>query len=323
MRIIEIENIKILFKRPLFWVYSIFFWFIFYSFIFLISILSFVFENDYEYEYYSHQKQANIEANKELFLLEIDTKIPQDIIPQETQKEKYDAIINDLRERVSKKERELSEEKKVHFLYVPKSFEYTSVNHKWIGYINEFLFSDFFRAKELNFLLELYQKKDLVRGKFYDNTIRLYDLEKGKSEEILSVFIHELGHYFDIVYLEKKVMFDVSDIFYNISWESIYALKAWIWKKDFVSGYAMTNKYEDFAESFIYYMLFNEDFRQKSKESSILQKKYDFFSNKIFRNDEFKKTNFRTTDILEEYYWDTTKINFSPDFFLEYLKKWI
>jgi hypothetical protein len=39
----------------------------------------------------------------------------------------------------------------------------------------------------------------------------------------------------------------------------------------------MTNKYEDFAESFVYYILFNDDFRQKASLNVILQQKYDFF----------------------------------------------
>ena len=36
--------------------------------------------------------------------------------------------------------------------------------------------------------------------------------------------------------------------------------------KDFVSWYAMTNKYEDFAESFTYYILHNKDFLNKTKK---------------------------------------------------------
>jgi len=45
------------------------------------------------------------------------------------------------------------------------------------------------------------------------------------EEEMLSVFIHELGHYFDINYLEKKVLFDLSNNFYDISWDSLNVLK--------------------------------------------------------------------------------------------------
>ena len=102
----------------------------------------------------------------------------------------------------------------------------------------------------MNFLLELYKKKEKIRGKFYNNIIQMYGISQLNKNEILSVFIHELGHYFDIVYLEKKVLFDVSDMFYQLSWIDINIMKAGLNTKDFVSGYAMTNKYEDFAESF-------------------------------------------------------------------------
>jgi hypothetical protein len=55
-------------------------------------------------------------------------------------------------------------------------------------------------------------------------------------------------------------------------------------QKDFVSGYAMTNKYEDFAESLTYYILHNKDFLDKTKTSRILKRKYNFFSFYIFPN---------------------------------------
>ena len=40
-------------------------------------------------------------------------------------------------------------------------------------------------------------------------------------------------------------------MFYQLSWIDINIMKAGLNTKDFVSGYAMTNKYEDFAESFL------------------------------------------------------------------------
>jgi hypothetical protein len=54
----------------------------------------------------------------------------------------------------------------------------------------------------------------------------------------------------------------------------------------------MTNKYEDFAESFAYYILHNNDFQEKTRKSSILKKKYDFFGKYLFKNDEFKSIDF-------------------------------
>jgi hypothetical protein len=50
----------------------------------------------------------------------------------------------------------------------------------------------------------------------------------------------------------------------------------------------MTNKYEDFAESFTYYILHNEDFLTKSENSLVLKRKYDFFGKYVFRNHIFE-----------------------------------
>jgi hypothetical protein len=83
----------------------------------------------------------------------------------------------------------------------------------------------------------------------------------------------------------------------------------------------MTNKYEDFAESFTYYILHNSDFLEKTKKSDILLAKYSFFEKYLFRNGEFKNNTYKTTEKVEDYYRDITKIGFSLENFLQYLKK--
>jgi hypothetical protein len=62
--------------------------------------------------------------------------------------------------------------------------------------------------------------------------------------------------------------------------------------KDFVSGYAMTNKYEDFAETFTYFVMHNQDFLTKSQDSDILAQKYNFFSEYVFPDNSFVGTSF-------------------------------
>ena len=89
---------------------------------------------------------------------------------------------------------------------------------------------------------------------------------------------------------------------------------------DFVSGYAATNVYEDFAETALFYMLHNDDFVLKSYESEILEQKYNFFRDEVFINQEFQNTDFSTWE-LEDYYRDITKIDFSLENFLDYLRK--
>jgi len=125
----------------------------------------------------------------------------------------------------------------------------------------------------------------------------------------------------DLYILEKKVTKDISDYFYEISRVNTTTLKPAMEQKDFVSGYSMTNKYEDFAESFTYYILHNNDFYEKSLSSEILKRKYDFFSNYVFKNDEFKTNSYKTITDIKDYYRDITKIEYSLQNFLQYLKK--
>ncbi len=89
--------------------------------------------------------------------------------------------------------------------------------------------------------------------------------------------------------------------------------------KDFVSGYAMTNKYEDFAESFAMYMFHNEIFKARTIKSSILQKKYEFFKDEVFTSREFEGTSFEIRP-PDSYFWDTTKLPIAVNKYLYYLK---
>ncbi|MDR3150241.1 MAG: hypothetical protein LBU14_01055 [Candidatus Peribacteria bacterium] len=70
----------------------------------------------------------------------------------------------------------------------------------------------------------------------------------------------------------------------------------------------MTNQYEDFAETYTYYILHNSDFLEKSTKSSILKQKYNFFKTYIFKNDEFISIKLKTEEEIKDYYRDTTKI---------------
>lgn len=211
----------------------------------------------------------------------------------------------------------------IHFTYTPIEIKQDWEIWNIVWDISQILFSSILKEKNISLNILLSQYTSLVRAKYINNTIKIFNIKNIPKTEIIALFIHELGHYFDIKYLEKKVIFDLSDHFSNISWEDTKVLYAGSKKEDFVSGYAMTNKYEDFAETFVYYILYNDDFRNKMNTNTKLEQKYNFFSKYIFRNDEFKKTNFRNDETIADYYWDTTKIKFSLQNFLEYLKKWV
>jgi predicted small secreted protein len=82
----------------------------------------------------------------------------------------------------------------------------------------------------------------------------------------------------------------------------------------------MTNKYEDFAESFTYYILHNKDFLKKTKTNSIIKQKYDFFGTYIFKNKEFFRTKFNNEEV-KVYYRDITKLKFNENKLFNYLEK--
>lgn len=319
--------IKLL-KDPFFIIYSLIFSLVFFVFLFLIIDSFTQNKTDFEYDNYIKIEDNLNSSSKDEVLSKTwivkENKLQFDEEKLENQKEKYDKIIEDLKLKIKQKELELSNNNNnVIFQYIPYYLENETLSNSWIIAIKETLFWSFFKEKNLNFTLELNEEKSNIRWKFIDNTIKLFWINHLNETELFSVFIHELWHYFDVIYLEKKVLFDLSDRFYDISWNWVNILREWSLKNDFVSGYAMTNKYEDFAESFIYYVFFNNDFRQKASLNTILQQKYDFFWKYIFRNDEFKKTNFRTQELSEDFYRDITKIEISLQNFLEYLKNWV
>ena len=207
----------------------------------------------------------------------------------------------------------------INFIYFPNSFKSTITD-----YTNAFRI--FLNSKEISnkiddLKIEFYEEKNDVRWKMKNHSVKLYWVDKMDVSECSAVWIHEFAHFIDLYFLKKQVFTDSSDYFYNISWESVKVLKPWLIQLDFVSWYSMTNKYEDFAESFTYFILHNEDFLEKTKQSKVLKDKYNFFTTYLFREWKFEWSNFSTEDIIMSYYRDITKIDFSLENFLEFLKK--
>ncbi len=79
---------------------------------------------------------------------------------------------------------------------------------------------------------------------------------------------------------------------------------------DFVSGYAQSNQYEDFAESFVMYIFHNATFADRALRSESLRQKYLFLANSVFPRGYFQGTDF-SIGRVPSYVWDTTKISFS------------
>lgn len=210
---------------------------------------------------------------------------------------------------------------KLRFSFFPSDFIKEEKAKEYYDLLDTFFDSDYIIDK-ISFLeIYLFKDKWVTRWKMNSGTVKLFWIYEMTKEEFLSVAIHEFWHFLDIYFLKKSVDKDVSDYFYDLSWDSTTVIKAWQQQKDFVSWYAMTNKYEDFSESFTYYVLHNLDFREKAKESDLLLDKYIYFEKYLFRNDEFKTDSFKTTTQVKDYYRDITKVWFSLENFLQYLKK--
>lgn len=232
--------------------------------------------------------------------------------------EKLDTNENILDKQEEKKlEKEvLNKEKQYKITYTPENFSQEAFSYT--DSIIYFLDLDFVSEKISSLLIELNKEIYDVRGKFKDKTIKMFWVKNMNNDEFLSVFIHEFGHYVDLYFLVSWDTSDVSNYFYNVSWTGTKIIKSWEKQGDFVSWYAMTNKYEDFAESFTYYILHNEDFFKKAQESTSLMEKYSFFWKYVFDAWEFKKTNFWDGLKIEPYYWDITKIDINLEKLLQF-----
>jgi len=210
---------------------------------------------------------------------------------------------------------------KIKYEFIPNEFSLEKDIKNYFDSIDLFFNSSIIEKKIFFLEVFLHKEKSDVRWKMQNKKIKLFWVYSMSLWEFLAVSIHEFWHFLDLYILEKKVSYDLSDYFYNISWINTTSIKPWLEQKDFVSWYSMTNKYEDFSESFTYYILHNSDFLEKSENSEILKEKYKFFSKYVFRNDEFKTDKYKTNILIEPYYRDITKIDFSLENFLQYLKK--
>ena len=136
-------------------------------------------------------------------------------------------------------------------------------------------------------VLELVDNRIEPRGKMTADSVSIVTPLSTDSESF-KVLAHELGHVADIHYLKSGIFAgDPSQEFYNISWIDMTTKKQSMSLSDFVSGYAMTNKYEDFAECFTYFLFHNSDFALRSKKSLVLKEKYNFFKKYVFPDGEF------------------------------------
>lgn len=213
----------------------------------------------------------------------------------------------------------LSEKDKVDFRFIPSSLE-EDIKYSYLPVSEVFLYNRNILSRIEEMSMFLYKSAGDTRWRMKNWHIHMYDPESLTDSEFLAVLIHEFWHYYDIYSLQWSAFWDRSQEFYDISWKSVTTIEPGLWKEDFVSGYSMTNQYEDFAETYLYFILHNEDFAFKSLGNVSLQKKYDFMRNYLGLPNDFTLSSFSTQD-PESYYWDITKIPVDVKKFLQYMQE--
>jgi|GEM_PF-571897 len=118
------------------------------------------------------------------------------------------------------------------------------------------------------------------------------------DEEFRALFVHESGHNWDLGCLtgsadsgkssfsdgdEAIYKNDPSLGFYQISWLTSEVQRSDTRNEDFVSGYASYNIFEDFAESFAYFVLQNDAFAKRAQDNVALARKYIWLRDVLFQ----------------------------------------
>jgi hypothetical protein len=85
----------------------------------------------------------------------------------------------------------------------------------------------------------------------------------------------------DIIFFTGMIPIFIFVIFsYNYIW-----LKS---SQDFMSTYSKMNIYEDFAETYCWYVMNGDEFRIKAKASPVLKQKYEYMKKFVFGDIEYE-----------------------------------
>lgn len=151
------------------------------------------------------------------------------------------------------------------------------------------------------------------------------------DKELSSVLVHEVGHLVDTGLFKsnfwsgksefmdgKNPVYnnDISLRFYRISWADEESLHEDTHKRDFVSGYAMSDPFEDFAESYNFYTLHGDQFKEMAEYNKKLRSKYLFFKYYVFKGEEFDNDPYNKVNYYTRNY-DSTVLNYDLTQFLK------
>lgn len=142
------------------------------------------------------------------------------------------------------------------------------------------------------------------------------------SKEFLGLVSHELGHILDLGMLQGsdgttddlytefgKSVFALDDIsikYYGISRDNETIRRSTATKKDFCSGYGMSDPFEDLAECFNLYTHNNALFKTFASSNNVMKKKFNFIAS-LFDGTYLSK--WTTTLTASDRPRDTTRIN--------------
>ena len=154
---IKTEDMIFLFRQPLFLLYSGLFSLLIFVLFLAFSVLTFSQEDEYE-TYLEKYRPTSPD------MLLVDETSPNIQNPTsdttQDQKQKYDEMIEDLRQKMDQKQRELSWERGVKFAYYPNVLENYLGANLWVDAVKKTIESNIFSQKDMNFLIELYKKKE-------------------------------------------------------------------------------------------------------------------------------------------------------------------
>lgn len=163
-----------------------------------------------------------------------------------------------------------------------------------IYYLRKF---EWFGITFLDYMDNVLIKYENTRSRGYSsrNQIVLNTRPIASYTEFGQVFVHELWHFLDFRYLNGsddiprhktftefgRVVFPIDDpslVFYGLSRQDEHTRKKWASYVDFVSGYGMSDPFEDLAETMNFYINYNQIFIELAKQSDILLAKYNFMA---------------------------------------------
>ena len=142
-------------------------------------------------------------------------------------------------------------------------------------------------------------------------------------DEYIALFVHEFGHVVDLgclngtsrgtptAFADNKTIMrsdDPSVSFYSICWTAETVMRSRCSEQSFVSGYASWDVFEDFAESFAYYVLHRDAFTQRADENPILAEKLAWFEQNL---PDVPALAHSTATFDGSVPWDITKLSYA------------